>query len=177
MNRPGLFEFTRWQFIVLATLLFSAAVCLAHTSEPALAQAEPAPPNGSLPVETGRKFPCTFQSDATTLIEQAAEQNNDIVILNVEALLPDRFGQYSDSYVGLHLYTFGGQDIPSALYANFNQLMFKWISEGKEIIAALVALIVFMPNRLTRCRSLRSSSLRLILFMTLIGIAFANLTG
>lgn len=175
MNRPGLFEFTRWQSILFATLLFSAVMCLAHTSEPALAQAEPAPPNGSLPVETGSTFPCTFQSDATTLIEQAAEQNKDIVILNVEALLSDSFRLYGDSYVGSTI--FWGEDIPLALYANIDQLMAKWISEGKEIIAALVALIVFMPYKITPCRSLRSSSLRLILFMTLIGIAFANLPG
>lgn len=175
MNRPGLFEFTRWQFIVLATLLFLAVVCLAHTSEPALAQAEPVPPNGSLPVGADRMFPCTFQSDATTLLEQAAEQNKDIVIINVEALLSDSFRQYGYSYDGLNI--FWGEDIPLALYANIGQLMCKWISEGKEIIGALVALIIFMPNKRTPCRSLRSSSLRLILFMTLIGIAFANLTG
>lgn len=175
MNRPGLNEFTRWQSILLATLLFSAAVCLTQSGVPVCAQVEPAPPNGSCTVEAGVSSAHMFQTEATTLVEQAAEQNKDIVILNVEALLSDSFRLYGDSYVGSTI--FWGEDIPLALYANIDQLMAKWISEGKEIIAALVALIVFMPNKITPCRSLRSSSLRLILFMTLVGIAFANLLG
>lgn len=175
MNRPGLFEFTRWQFIVLATLLFLAAVCMTLPFEPLLVQAETVPESGSWLADGGSSIPYKLQSDATTILEQAAEQNKDIVIQNVEALLSDNFRLYGDSYVGLH--TFGGDDIISELYDNIGQLICKLILEGKEIIAALMALTVFMPNKRTRCRSLCSSSLRLILFMTLIGIAFANLTG
>jgi len=118
-------------------------------------------------------FPCTFQSDATTLVEQAAEQNKDIVIQDIDTSLEITFS--NDSYVGVHI--FGSDDISYVLFGNIGQSLGKWISEGKEFLAALMALIVFMPNRLTSCRSLRSSGLRLILFMTLIGIAFANLTG
>lgn len=79
---------------------------------------------------------------ATCLVHQAAEQNKDIVIQNIEALLTDK---YDNPYVGLH--TFGGDDILTLLIANIVQVIEKWTMEVRSEIFALVAFSIIWLKR------------------------------
>lgn len=178
MNRPIFFGLKRWQAL-FATLHLIIAVSATLTDSTAVAQTEPPPPSGIWAADSDAcSCPTTqyvVRPDALNLVDQAAAQNKDIVIENIEALLCDNFRQYNDTYVGPH--TFGGDDINSLFFANAPQLIGKWISEGKETIGVLIALMIFMPNKRMGAGTLHSRGARLILFMTLVGIAFANLIG
>ena len=173
MNRPSsFFNFTRIQAVLLTTLFLTVA-SITQFCDAASAQTEPSPPGQAWPTDpgTGALTPHAVTGQAS-LINQAAEQNKDIVIQNVEALLTDNFRQYNETYAGLH--TFGGDDIITNLFVNIAHLIGKWISEGKGFILAIIACVSFIPSKHTRNRSLRSISVRLICLMTLIGVAFAT---
>lgn len=141
-------------FTLLAPFCFSAA--FAQTEPPPPGQAWPADPGsgalspGAQGTEaTARAFPDEPQ---TNYVNQAAEQNKDIVIQNVEALLTDNFRQYNDTYVGLH--TFWGDDIISQLFANIGQLIGKWltefingwVSDAVQFLTGFLRVFVLNPN-------------------------------
>jgi len=150
-----------------AAIMALAAILmlLAHFSfSPAFAQTEPPPPGQAWPTDPGsgalssgaqgtdptaRLFP---DEPPTTYVNQAAEQNKDIVIQNVEQLLTDNFRQYNDTYVGLH--TFWGDDIISNLFANIGQLIGKWltefingwVSDTVQFLTGFLRVFVLNPN-------------------------------
>ncbi len=141
-------------FTLIAPFCFSAA----------LAQTEPPPPGGAWPSDPGsgalspgarrtdttaRRFP---DEPPTNFVNQAAEQNKDIVITNVEALLTDGFRNYNETYMGLH--TFWGDDIISNLFANIGQLIGKWltefingwVSDTVQFLTGFLRIFVLNPN-------------------------------
>lgn len=141
-------------FTLLAPFCFSAA--FAQTEPPPPGQAWPQDPgSGALSSgaqgtdATARQYP---DQAPTNYVNQAAEQNKDIVIQNVEALLTDNFRQYNDTYVGLH--TFWGDDIISQLFANIGQLIGKWltefingwVSDAVQFLTGFLRVFVLNPN-------------------------------
>ncbi|MDZ4833035.1 MAG: hypothetical protein SGJ27_04470, partial [Candidatus Melainabacteria bacterium] len=141
-------------FTLLTPFFFSAA--FAQTEPPPPGQAWPADP-GSAALSPGaqgtdataRAFP---DEPPTNFVNQAAEQNKDTVIQNVEAMLTDNFRQYNETYVGLH--TFWGDDIISQLFANIGQLIGKWltefingwVSDAVQFLTGFLRLFVLNPN-------------------------------
>lgn len=141
-------------FTLLAPLCFSAA--FAQTEPPPPGQAWPSDPGSNAlspgaqsTEDTARQFP---DEPETNYVNQAAEQNKDIVIQNVEALLTDNFRQYNDTYVGLH--TFWGDDIISQLFSNIGQLIGKWltefingwVSDAVQFLTGFLRVFVLNPN-------------------------------
>ncbi len=140
--------------MLLAPFFFSAA--FAQTEPPPPGQAWPADP-GSNALSSGaqgtdptaRAFP---DEPPTNYVNQAAEQNKDTVIQNVEAMLTDNFRQYNETYAGLH--TFWGDDIISQLFANIGQLIGKWltefingwVSDAVQFLTGFLRLFVLNPN-------------------------------
>jgi hypothetical protein len=143
-----------------AILMLVAPFCFSA----AFAQTEPPPPGQQWPADPGsgalspgaqgteataRQFP---DEPPTNYVNQVAEQNKDIVIQNVEALLTDNFRQYNETYVGLH--TFWGDDIISQLFANIGQLIGKWltefingwVSDAVQFLTGFLRVFVLNPN-------------------------------
>ncbi len=141
-------------FMLSAPFFFSAA--FAQTEPPPPGQPWNSDPNANALSSgaqgtdaTARSFP---DEPPTNYVNQAAEQNKDTVIQNVEAMLTDNFRQYNDTYVGLH--TFWGDDIISQLFANIGQLIGKWltefingwVSDAVQFLTGFLRLFVLNPN-------------------------------
>ncbi len=131
---------------------------------PAFGQTEPPPPGMNGPGDPGaaalspgaqgtdptaRQFP---DEPPTNLVIQAAEQNKDTVITEVDELLTDNFRAYNETYQGLH--TFWGDDIISNLFANIGQLIGKWltefingwVSDTVQFLTGFLRVFVLNPN-------------------------------
>jgi hypothetical protein len=71
-----------------------------------------------------------FCIETTDLVTEAAEQNKDGVIAEVEDLLKGDMGSYNDVYLGLHNWFPDGWVI--ALFTNIEQLLEKWFFESVD---------------------------------------------
>jgi hypothetical protein len=88
----------------------------------------------------------------TTLVQQAAEQNSDEAIGQVESLLRGETGVYNDTYFALHQWF--SDDWVSNLFANMWQLVGKWliefiqnwVSDTVQFLTAFVKIFVLNPN-------------------------------
>jgi hypothetical protein len=104
-------------------------------------------------------------------VSQAAEQNKDTTITEIDELLTDNFRAYNETYGGLH--TFRGDDIISNLIANLSQLTYKWswefiFQQIKIILPVLSLAFVMLFLKKTRCGGTKGSSMtRLGLFLGL----------
>lgn len=110
-------------------------------------------------------------NDTSYLLLQAAEQNKDPVITEIDELLSDNFRAYNETYGGLH--TFWGDDIISNLIGNICQLAYKWswtfINQNINIllpISSCAFVLLFLQK--TRCGGTKGSSItRLGLFLAI----------
>lgn len=101
---------------------------------------------------------------STCLVHQAAEQNKDIIIQNIEDLLTDK---YDNPNVGLH--TFGADDILSQLLDKIVQLIEKLTIELRSGIFATIAFsIIWLKRR--KFGSLLKLGLAIGLTMMLTGL-------
>ena len=149
-------------FLVLVALLSLLApsvfltAALAQTEQPPVAQQTGGDPGaGALSSgarrteDTSHLFP---DEPPTNLVIQAAEQNKDVVIQEVEDLLTDNFKQYNETWAGLH--TFWGEDVVSNLFANIGQLIGKWLTEfingwvadTVQFLTGFLRIFVLNPN-------------------------------
>ncbi|MBX9694258.1 MAG: hypothetical protein K2Z81_17875, partial [Cyanobacteria bacterium] len=151
----------RLTLVLAAILSLLAPICflpaaIAQTRTPPVSQQQGSDPGaGALSSgarrtqDTTRLFPDEPQ---TNLVIQSAEQNKDVVIQEVEAMLTDNFRDYNDTYMGLH--TFWGDDIISNLFANIGQLIGKWltefingwISDTVQFLTGFLRIFVLNPN-------------------------------
>lgn len=148
-------------FLTLVAVLLLAPF---NFMAPAFGQTEPPPPGMDGPGDPGaaalspgaqttdptaRQFP---DEPPTNLVIQAAEQNKDTVITEVDELLTDNFRAYNETYQGLH--TFWGDDIISNLFANIGQLIGKWltefingwVSDTVQFLTGFLRVFVLNPN-------------------------------
>ena len=161
-----------------AILMLIAPFCFSV----AFAQTEPPPPGRAWPADPGsgalspavqgtQSIARAFSAGSnTSYVNQAAEQNRDIAIQNVEALLTDDFREYSDVYGGLH--TFGGNDIVTNFFSKAYRSLWAWSSEHRTVVLSIFACIVCFCLR--RCSRLSELGFCLAIYMVMLGIAFGS---
>lgn len=116
--------------------------------------------------------PCSV-ANQTSYVIQAADQNKDIVITEVDELLTDNYRSYNETYGGMPMPTFWGDDIISNLIANFSQLACKWswtfINQNINILlpfSSCAFVLLFLQK--TRCGGTKGSSMtRLGLYLAI----------
>lgn len=174
--------------ILLLLMLGPLPICKAQSSEFECPSIEPPPPGEAWPgvpsicvIDSGaapdpsvgviddRRAPDQPGSDetATNYVIQAAEQNKDICIQNVGALLSCPQSQEC-SFVS---HTVGGQDVITCMIMNAYCMFYQWVVEDKGFFLAIVVCVAFIPNKRCRSRSLPSIALHMICFMTFAGFA------
>lgn len=132
---------------------------------PAFAQTEPAPPsdlvgndpNGANLSQGAQNTDETvpdqnYNEPPTNYVQQAAEQNTDLTVFNVEEMLKTDFVDYNDTYYGLS--AFWSDDIVGNLFHNIGQLIGKWltelingwISDAVQFLTGILRTFVLNPN-------------------------------
>jgi len=110
------------------------------------------------------------RSDQVSLAVQAAEQERDIVIQNVESLMSDYRSQVPD-YCRWH--TFGGDDIISNLFTNLNECFWHQLQMHTfEAYSLIVGPIVVWQAVVALKSKFRLATSRLVILMILSGVAF-----
>ncbi|MBI4533775.1 MAG: hypothetical protein HY711_07485, partial [Candidatus Melainabacteria bacterium] len=145
--------------IALPYFLF-ALPALAQTKPTALRQSSaPANDNNDVLAEAAKRTQDTVpesryarSEDEIPLVQEAAEQNKDSVIYQVEQHLRGEPGDRNQVYMGLHQWF--ADDWVSNLFANAGKLIAKWISEFIEgwvsdivqFLTAFLKVFVLNPN-------------------------------
>ncbi len=145
-------------FLVLTPYLFVATAAFAQTKPPQPGDGLPlgggSGGGSDLTPQAAQTQPTSqfYNQPQTNYVTQAAEQNKDGVITNVENMLRSEMGAYNDTYAGIS--QFWSNDIVSNLFANIGQLIGKWITEfidgwvadTVQFLTAFLRIFVLNPN-------------------------------
>lgn len=163
-NRPVI-RIPNSKKIIVWALAAQVMLLASFSFLPALAQTEPAPPSditGNDPnganlspgaQNTDETVPDqNYNEPPTNYVQQAAEQNTDLTVFNVEEMLKTDFVDYNDTYYGLA--TFWTDDIVGNLFHNIGQLIGKWltelingwISDAVQFLTGILRTFVLNPN-------------------------------